>query len=337
MIQRFLVALGSLFIVSASLHAGTPAENLADKPETWFRSDNGRSALECILSWQTEHGDWPKNMDTTSQKFSGDGKKPAGTFDNGATTGELRVLARAFRATGDARYQQAFLAGFDHILKAQYPNGGWPQFYPLSDGYHRHITFNDGTMIRLMEFLRAAATIEDCAFLDRDRRSAARLAVDRGVQCIVKCQVVIDGVPTVWCAQHDEITLAPAKARSYEHPSLSGAESAGVLMFLMSLDDPTPEVIRAVKAGAAWFESAKIEGYRYRKSSTEPALTKDPKASPLWARFYEIQSSRPIFSDRDGVVKYDIEQIGSERRGGYTWYGNWGDRVGKTYANWPHR
>jgi pectate lyase len=332
-----------VFVLSAALpntvalRAATPAEDLRKKPDDWFRTDEGRQSLENILSWQTEHGDWPKNMDTTRKRFSGSGKKPAGTFDNSATTGELRVLARGFRITGDVRYQKAFLAGFDHILKAQYPNGGWPQFYPLSKGYHRHITFNDGTMIRLMEFLRDAVTGEDYAFLDGQRRGVAVTALDRGVDCIVKCQVVVDGVRTVWCAQHHAGTLAPEQARSYEHPSLSGAESAGTLLFLMSLDEPTPEVIRAVKAGAAWFDLAKIEGYRYRKSRTEPALTKDPKASPLWARFYEITSNRPIFSDRDGVVKYDIEGIGSERRGGYTWYGNWGNRVAKAFANWPLR
>ena len=49
-----------------------------------------------------------------------------------ATTGELRFLARAFRATNEPRYQQAFLKGLSHILEAQYPNGGWPQYYPLS-------------------------------------------------------------------------------------------------------------------------------------------------------------------------------------------------------------
>ena len=105
----------------------------------------------------------------------------------------------------------------------------------------------------------------------------------------------------------------------------------------MSLEKPTPEVVRAVRAGAAWIESVKIEGDRYRKSKTEPALTKDPKARPLWARFYEIETSRPIFSDRDGIVKYDIEQIGSERRGGYSWYGSWGERVAKEFSKWPHR
>ena len=336
MTQRVLGTLIVLLSLAAPLGAATPAENLAKKPDAWFRSDEGKTALENILSWQTDHGDWPKNTDTT-QKFSGSRAKLAGTFDNSATTGELRVLARAFRLTADARYEKAFLARFDHILKAQYPNGGWPQFYPLSKSYHRRITFNDGTMIRLMNFLRDAATAEEYAFLDKDRRAAAAKAVERGIECVVKCQVVVKDKPTVWCAQHDEVTLARAKARSYELPSLSGAESAGILLFLMSLNKPSPEVTRAVKAGVAWFESAKIEGYRYKKGDAGNTLSKDPSAGPLWARFYEVESNRPIFSDRDGVVKYDLAKIGAERRNGYTWYGNWGEGVAKTFAKWPHR
>ena len=107
--------------------------------------------------------------------------------------------------------------------------------------------------------------------------------------------------------------------------------------FLMSLDDPTPEVIHAVKRGVVWFQSARIDGFRYKRSSIERNLTEDPSARPLWARFYEIQSNRPFFCDRDGVPKYDIEEIGSERRSGYTWYGNWGDSLIRAYAKWPHR
>lgn len=319
------------------VHAGTPAENLFGKPDAWFRSDDGRQALANVLSWQTAHGDWPKNMDTTRKPFSGSGKPPAGTFDNGATCGELRLLARGFHITGDQRYQQAYLRGFDHILNAQYANGGWPQFFPLSKAYHRHITFNDGTMIRLMEFLREAASSEEHTLLDPTRRTAAAQAVERGIECILKCQVVVDGKPTVWCAQHHAETLAPVQARSYEHPSLSGAESAGILRFLMSIDNPSADVIDTVAAGVTWFDTTRIEGYRYRKSDTGPALIKASNASPLWARFYELQTNRPIFSDRDGVVKYDLQEIGSERRGGYTWYGTWGERVLATYAKWPHR
>lgn len=337
MIRRIAAAVVIQIILSTSLFAGTPAENLIKKPDDWFRSEEGRNAMECILSWQSEHGDWPKNEDTTREVYSGDGSKIRGTFDNGATTGELRVLARAVRVTANTRYKRAFLTGFDHILAAQYPSGGWPQYYPLRDGYYSRITFNDGSMVRLLEFLRDTAASKDFAFLDKVRRDAARAAVDVGVDCILKCQIIVDGIPTVWCAQHDEETLAPANARSYELASLSGAESAGILIFLMNLDNPTPEVIRSVKGGVEWFESAKIEGFRYKKDSIEPNLIKDTSARPLWARFYEIKTNRPFFCDRDGVPKYDIEEIGGERRGGYSWYGNWGNGVASAYATWPHR
>ena len=37
------------------------------------------------------------------------------------------------------------------------------------------------------------------------------------------------------------------------------------------------------------------------------------------------------------VVRYDIQEIGSERRGGYTWYGNWGANVLKDFAKWLHQ
>lgn len=338
MVSRLLFGCLAVVAMAAPVHADTPAEGLLKKPDAWFLSDAGLKTMENILSWQTEYGDWPKNLNTTTNpKPLSESKNSAGTFDNGATCGELRLLARAFRITGNELYGKAFLRGFDHILKAQYANGGWPQYYPLSKNYHRHITFNDNTMIGVLEFLRDTGNKEDFVFLDQNRRDSANVAVERGVGCIVKCQVIVNGVPTVWCAQHDAETLAPTQARSYEHPSLSGAESSGILRFLMIMDNPSPEVIRAVNAGAAWFESAKIEGYRYQRSKTGPALIKDPSAASMWARFYDINANRPVFSDRDGVVKFDLDEIGGERRGGYTWYGNWGANALKSYAKWPHR
>ena len=202
MTNRMLVTLVVLFLFSVvtSLHADSRAENLTNKSDEWFRSEDGEKSLSAILSWQSEHGDWPKNKDTVSREHTGTQSNIRGTFDNGATTGELRVLARAIRLTGNEQYEQAFLKGFDHILKAQYPNGGWPQYFPLRKGYYTRITFNDGSMIRLMEFLRDATTHEDFSFLDKDRRAAATTAIERGIDCILKCQVVINGKPTVWCA-----------------------------------------------------------------------------------------------------------------------------------------
>jgi PelA/Pel-15E family pectate lyase len=192
-------------------------------------------------------------------------------------------------------------------------------------------------MVRLLEFLKDSTASDEFAFLGPDRRKAAATAFERGVDCIVKCQIYIGGKPTVWCAQHDEVTLAPAKARDYELPSLSGSESAGIVRFLMDLEKPSPAVIRAVKGAVAWFESAKIAGYRYGKSGKDRVLEKDPAAPPIWARFYDLETGKPFFCDRDGIKKDSVDQIGAERRNGYAWYGNWGESVAKDFAKWPHR
>ena len=337
MIRFSLLTCVTLCVLTMSYCGDVMAADLSKRPDSWFGSDEGRKTMDCILSWQSDHGDWPKNIDTTTKPFTGSREKLSGTFDNGATTVELRALARAFKATGDARYEKAFLKGYDHILKAQYANGGWPQYFPLRKGYYTHITFNDNCMIRLMEFLRDTATDGDFAFVDKDRRDAATKAVAGGIECIVKCQVVVNGTPTVWCAQHDEDTLVPAIARSYELASLSGSESAGVMKFLMSIEKPTPEVVRAVKAGVAWFNSVKIEGIRIERINGDRQVIKDDSASPVWARFYEIETNRPFFCDRDGVPKFALKDIGSERRNGYEWYGNWGESLAAAYAKWPHR
>ena len=305
------------------------------QPEAWFRSEDGRRALTNVLSHQSPRGDWPKNQNTAAQPFTGDATSIKGTFDNGATTAELRLLARAFNATNDERLRTAFLKGLDHILAAQYTNGGWPQYSPPpARSYHRHITFNDDTMRRLLEFLRDVGSAEEFRFVADTKRALARQAFDRGIDCIVKCQVRVNGQLTAWCAQHDEVTLEPRPARSYELVSLSGAESAGLLQLLMSLERPSPEVVRSVHAGARWFEGSKLTGLREIRVDGDKKLVRDPVASPLWARFYEIGSNRPIYCGRDGVKKYDIAEIEAERRNGYAWHGTWGVEVLKQFPAW---
>jgi PelA/Pel-15E family pectate lyase len=314
--------------------AGFPWKGYAAKSDDWFRSAEGRKVRENVLSYQSDRGDWPKNLDTSKAPYEGDRKKLQGTFDNSATVGEIRFLARSYRATHESRDRAAVEKALDHILAAQYPNGGWPQTSPPGKGYARYITFNDDTMVNLLELLREAARTEDFSFLDASRRNAAARAFDAGIACILKCQIVVNGRPTVWCAQHDEVTLEPRGARAFELVGLSGSESAGILMLLMSLDNPGPDVIRAVDAGARWFEASKLAGLRVVSADGDRKVVDDPKAPPLWARFYEIDTNRPFFCGRDGVKKDRLADIEQERRTGYAWYGSWGRKVADRYAAW---
>ncbi len=345
MIQRLRLIIQRLLCCVLVLHLCQPARALADSPaqkllkqkDAWFLSDQGREVMEHLLAWQSPRGDWPKNQDTTRKPKPKELQKSTGTFDNGATTGELRALARAYRLTEDQRYLTAFERGFTHILNAQYPSGGWPQFSPPGKGYHRHITFNDNCMIRLLEFLQDVSQEEDFRFLNQPQRDRAADAVQRGVECLLKCQIKVDGELTVWCAQHDELSFEPVAARSFELRSLSGGESAGILRFLMDIDQPSEAVVQAVRNGVAWYEKSRIDGYEYQRRDEGPSLVPAKDARPLWARFYEIETNRPIFCGRDGVMKYDLQQIDAERRGGYAWYGHWGEDVLKAYRKWPYR
>lgn len=314
-----------------------PWDQYAKNSDDWYRSEEGIRIANNILSWQSPSGSWPKNISTISEPFTADPNSLEGTFDNNATTNEIRFLARAFSATGDKRYKQAALKGIDTILKAQYPNGGWPQYYPLRSNYSRHITFNDNCMVRLMNLLRDVANSPDFKFVDSARKKSAQESFDRGIDCILKCQIKVNNKLTVWCAQHDENTLAPQSARSYELVSLSGQESKGILDLLMSLEKPSPKVIEAVKAGAEWYDSSKINGIRLSRSREDRTVELDPSAPPIWARFYEIETNRPFFCGRDGVKKYSLAEIEQERRAHYAWYGYWGKDVAENYAKWKEK
>ena len=306
----------------------------------WFDSEEGRRIADNVLTWQTPHGGWPKVRDTASKPFDGKSQDLHATFDNGATIDELRFLARAFRATNETRYEQAFLKGLTHILKAQYPNGGFPQYYPLGKGYHRHITYNDNVMSRILGLLRDISVSSDYAFVKTEDRANVQAALTKGIDCILRTQIKQDGKLTAWCAQHDVKTLEPAWGRSYEPPSISGGESVRVVRFLMSIEEPTPEIINAVEGAVEWFRNVAIHGihcedFTDAEGRNDSRIVKDPDAGPLWARFYELNTNRPIFLDRDSVVRYSLSEIGQERRGGYDYYGNWAAKLLRDeYPQW---
>jgi PelA/Pel-15E family pectate lyase len=323
--------------------ASTSAVKFLDKDPEWFKSDEAKQIAKNILSFQAENGGWPKNIDTAEKPYTEDPKKLHATYDNKATTDELRYLARMYRATQDKVYLDSFNRGLAYILDSQYENGGWPQEAPPpKKSYPKFITFNDGAMARLMFFVREVYKDDLYSFVDSSQRERAKKEFDRGIDCILKCQVKVDGKLTSWCAQHDEKDFSPQPARNFELASLSGCESIGIVHVLMNVENPSPEVIAAVDGAYEWFVAAKVTGIRIedRPQANTPKgyerfVVEDPTAPPIWARFYEIGTNKPIFADRDSVKKYSLAEIGSERRTGYKWYGYWPQNfVTREYPEW---
>jgi len=289
-----------------------------------------------VLLYQRQSGGWPKNYDRKQkltnaqrQRVMKERSRNDATVDNGATHTEIRLLAEAYAQTEDYRFKEAALRGVRYLLDDQYENGGWPQSFPGAKGYHRYITFNDNAMVGIMNLLKDVADSKvEYPFVPGHVRQECAQAVHRGLECILKCQIVVAGKPTAWCAQHDHVTLKPRLARSYELASLSGLESVGIVRFLMRIENPDDEVIRAIEGAAAWFERSKLKGIKLvRKEDTSTpkgfdyVVVKDLEAPPMWARFYDIKTNQPIFCSCDGVPRRTLAEISYERRTGYSWLG----------------
>lgn len=301
----------------------------------WYATPEARAAADNVVVYQSKLGAWPKNTDLLAPigpedlvELNKSGK--ANTIDNGATTTPMRFLALVHQASPDPKYRASFSRGVRYLLDSQYDNGGFPQFYPLrGNQYYSRITYNDGAMARTLALLKDVAEGQPpYDLVDDELRQKASAAFNRGIDCILRTQVKQNGKLTAWCAQHDEKTLEPAWARAYEPPSLSGSESVGIVRLLMSIEEPTPEIIASIDGAVAWFQSVAIEGVRQDRikrddGRTERVLVPDATAPLLWARFYELDTNRPLYLDRDSVFRYNYAEIGYERRSGYSYNGTW--------------
>lgn len=348
-------AIGPFIMAALQLEEGGPGDvpwkSCLDQPSPWYAEDDALRIAENILVYQSPNGGWPKNIDmalalSPAEKAAtlADREYRSSTIDNGATYTQMRFLRRVFAATARQPLADAFLRGLDYLLRAQYANGGWPQFYPLREGYYSHITFNDDAMSGVLELLQdIVERTDEYSFVDSARREKAAAALRRGIDCILRCQVKVKGELTVWCAQHDRVTLAPAQARSYELPSLSGFESVGIVQFLMRQTKPSPAVVRSVQSAVGWLNRSRLTGLRLVEDPHGPfgsdrIVVSDSTAPPLWARFYDLKTEKPFFCSRDGIPRTTLDAISWERRNRYGWLGTWPARLlSEQYPRWQNR
>ncbi len=327
-------------MVETGLPASRPAPSNSKEFELgskvndeWLTGPEASSLADVVISFQTPSGGWskavnysagprPKGTHWTTQ--SGQGWHYCGTLDNRSTTEQIRFLAYLYSTNHRTEYRDSALHGLQWLLDAQFPNGGWPQVYPLEPGYHEAITLNDNAMTHAIQLLlEVGSGRAPFEFVKVPLRAQASAAAMKGIECLMDAQIVLDGIACVWCAQHDPLTLKPVAARLKEPPSLSGGESAELVKFLMREAPDTPSTRKAIEAAVAWFAEHKITGLKTTKDAKgKTDYIADPASTEvMWARFYDLKTQLPIFAGSDdGIIYASYSEMAQKNKVGYNYF-----------------
>lgn len=325
-----------------------------NRAAAWYGSPEAVHVADNIVSFQTPAGGWGKNVDRNGPvrvrgqhyvaiESARESWNFIGTIDNDATSKELRFLARVQGHVPEEAaktYRAAFAKGMRYLFNSQYPNGGLPQVYPLQGGYHDAITLNDNALAEVLDlFQKVAGRQAEYGFVPEVLANEARVAAEKIIKVVLDMQIVIDGVKTGWGQQHDALTLAPVGARNFEPIALASVESARILTVLMQLPNPSPQVIAAIHAGAAWLQRTALRDVEFTAANptTGRQLVARPGAGPLWSRYYDIKTMKPIFGERDRTIHDDVNLVSLERRNGYGWYNNGPARCLQLYVTWARK
>jgi Pectic acid lyase len=230
------------------------------------------------------------------------------TLDDNVTQAAVRVLMRVDRELGlkDASIHEAARFALDSLVKAQYPNGAWPQrysqfptpadfpvmraSYPESwprtwpgASYYTHYTFNDNSIVDAMDAMLEAARIYN------EPRYLAAAA--KGGEFILLAQMP---EPQPGWAQQYNRDMHPAWARQFEPPSITGGESQSALRALLLLYRETgnPDYLEPIPRALAYYKRSMLPNVA---NPSEIRRRTCPGNMPCVARFYELHTNRPLY------------------------------------------
>lgn len=305
------------------------------------------STINNMLSYQTASGGWSKGTDIyskarkTGQNF-GTETHFVPTFDNGATFQQVRLLSKAYQANNNGtvktRLERSLRQAINLLLKAQYPNGGWPQTYPLVGGYHDLNTYNDDTISNALNLLLDIAESPHHFGIDNNTQARIQRAIDKAVNNILADQYWLSAKQGGWGQQHDPLSHELRGARAFEMAALATMESAKLLSALMRIKQPCAELQKSIDGGIRWLKQSRITGIRWQRYTDKPSKLIAAKDAPtLWPRMIDPKTQTAVFGDRDGSVHQQVATISIERQNKYAWYHQGPAKALRNYEQWLQR
>ncbi|MDV6029112.1 MAG: pectic acid lyase [Phycisphaera sp. RhM] len=286
-----------------------------------FYLDAATAAAGAVTYGQLKSGGWTNCVDLNpsgerrADYRNGKGRgKNNSSLDDGQTQSALRFLVLADLANGfrNSQIHQSAITGLDALLAAQFPNGGFPQVWtgPVSDqpikpanypeydwrtegrikNYWDMYTLNDNVTGYVADLLIDAHRVyRDDRYLD---------ALKRLGDFLVLAQMPM---PQPGWAQQYNYDMQPIWARKFEPPGVSGDETQEVLQTLMRIAHVTGDdkYLEPIPAAAKWLRGSLLPDGRL-------------------ARYYELQTNRPLYMKRRGDV-YELSYDDSDLPSHYGW------------------
>jgi PelA/Pel-15E family pectate lyase len=117
----------------------------------------------------------------------------------------------------------------------------------------------------------------------------------------------------------------------------------------MSIDNPGERIIKSVQSAVKWFNDSKIyhtkvetvtappEKSQWKTTTYDMVVVIDSLAPPIWTRYYELGTEKPLFCDRNSKFLYSLAEVSRERRSGYGWYTYAPQEVLDKYPEWQQK
>jgi PelA/Pel-15E family pectate lyase len=270
---------------------------------------------DALIWGQLEPGGWYYTVDFLGEhrwkyrheEWNDEDEDDLCVFDDNVCQEAIRLMMAVDGTLGREPYHGATMYALEFMLESQFPNGAWPQMYPLSgdypDSYRDYYTFNDQAMNDCISvMMEAYRRYGDERYL----RSA-----EMGGSFIIISQIPD---PQGGWAQQYLWNITPAWARAFEPPAVCSKVTGHNIITLLDLYLLTGN-----------------ETYLSPIPSALDWLNRSTIGEDLWARFYELGTNRPIYGDRDGKIYYNLSDISEERRLGYSWDGAYGRNAKRMY------
>lgn len=211
------------------------------------------------------------------------------TFDDDVTSDATRFLLRMYLEKMDPTFKPALDKAINFILKSQYPNGGWPQRYPLRYDYEKHgfpdyssyYTFNDDVIWENINLLiKCYLVLGEERFLDPIYRGMNFYKISQD-----NCGA--------W-GQQLNMQMETASARTYEPAAFLPTATSENTFILMKFYELTGDktFLNGIPKAIKWLEKVKLPFDKIERHRTHPT-------------FVDIKTNKAIFVHRKGSnVKY---------------------------------